>query len=589
MIASPLHENDKKSLSGRVFLLTVAVLLISTLCSPAAAARDVKVALTDLKPSLYTDDQGKPVGFFVDIIEDIAAKEGWNVIWVRGSLSESWGRLASKEIDLLPGVATTPEREKVYDFNHEPAFSVWSQVYARPRSEINTILDIDGKRVVVLKGDISGNAFRDYARKFNINATYVEKDTPVELFSATAAGEADALVVFNTAGLEDARIYGLSATPVMFNPTQIGFAVPKEMNQDLLAVIDLYISEGKGNPSSTYSQAMQKWFGIKAGSGIPVYIWWGLVTVAAIAVLFVVMSAVLRRQVRRKTAELSRQNEELQKEVASRQRAEADLVRKNEELHGAYEQLTATEEILRRNYLDLHMSEQALMQARKKLNLLNTLTFREIQNGIFSLTGYIQLAKEAGSSEKAQAYLGKGGEILRSVENSLHYTKKYQDLGISQPQWQNVNYVLINAISHLDLPRISRTVDLDDLEIYADPLLEDVFLTLMENVLIHGVGATEVNISYRQNADSITILVRDNGPGIPTAEKEKIFEWGSKGEGATGLSLAREILSITGIFISETGEPGTGARFEITVPEGGYRISAGNSAPRSLRTISRRS
>jgi signal transduction histidine kinase len=111
----------------------------------------------------------------------------------------------------------------------------------------------------------------------------------------------------------------------------------------------------------------------------------------------------------------------------------------------------------------------------------------------------------------------------------------------------------------------------------------------MENVLIHGVGATEVNISYRQNADSITILVRDNGPGIPTAEKEKIFEWGSKGEGATGLSLAREILSITGIFISETGEPGKGARFEITVPEGGYRISAGNSAPRSLRTISRRS
>ncbi|MFA4877789.1 MAG: hypothetical protein WC586_10270 [Methanoregula sp.] len=37
-------------------------------------------------------------------------------------------------------------------------------------------------------------------------------------------------------------------------------------------------------------------------------------------------------------------------------------------------------------------------------------------------------------------------------------------------------------------------------------------------------------------------------------------------------SLSREILSITGITIHETGEPGKGARFEITVPPGGYRL-----------------
>jgi signal transduction histidine kinase len=40
-----------------------------------------------------------------------------------------------------------------------------------------------------------------------------------------------------------------------------------------------------------------------------------------------------------------------------------------------------------------------------------------------------------------------------------------------------------------------------------------------------------------------------------------------------GLSLAREILSITNITITETGEPGKGARFEIKVPEGAYRKS----------------
>ena len=39
-----------------------------------------------------------------------------------------------------------------------------------------------------------------------------------------------------------------------------------------------------------------------------------------------------------------------------------------------------------------------------------------------------------------------------------------------------------------------------------------------------------------------------------------------------GLFLSREILSITGITIAETSEPGKGARFEMIVPKGAYRF-----------------
>jgi len=41
--------------------------------------------------------------------------------------------------------------------------------------------------------------------------------------------------------------------------------------------------------------------------------------------------------------------------------------------------------------------------------------------------------------------------------------------------------------------------------------------------------------------------------------------------------LVREILSLTGITIKETGVPGTGARFEITVPVGKYRFTKNKS------------
>ena len=40
----------------------------------------------------------------------------------------------------------------------------------------------------------------------------------------------------------------------------------------------------------------------------------------------------------------------------------------------------------------------------------------------------------------------------------------------------------------------------------------------------------------------------------------------------TGLFLAQEILAITAITITETGEPGKGARFEMTVPKEAYRL-----------------
>lgn len=63
----------------------------------------------------------------------------------------------------------------------------------------------------------------------------------------------------------------------------------------------------------------------------------------------------------------------------------------------------------------------------------------------------------------------------------------------------------------------------------------------------------------------------DNGVGIPCDEKETIFEKGYRSGSGFGLFLAREILDITGSSILETGEPGSGARFEVFFPLGSFR------------------
>jgi K+-sensing histidine kinase KdpD len=44
-----------------------------------------------------------------------------------------------------------------------------------------------------------------------------------------------------------------------------------------------------------------------------------------------------------------------------------------------------------------------------------------------------------------------------------------------------------------------------------------------------------------------------------------------------GLYLMREILDITGITITETGEPGKGARFEMVVPKGDVAVKSNDT------------
>jgi len=82
---------------------------------------------------------------------------------------------------------------------------------------------------------------------------------------------------------------------------------------------------------------------------------------------------------------------------------------------------------------------------------------------------------------------------------------------------------------------------------------------------------TTIRFYTQESGHDYIIVCEDDGIGIQTGDREKIFDRGFGNNTGLGLALAREILDITGISILENGEPGKGARFEITVPEGMYR------------------
>jgi PAS domain S-box-containing protein len=217
-------------------------------------------------------------------------------------------------------------------------------------------------------------------------------------------------------------------------------------------------------------------------------------------------------------------------------------------------------------------AENALQISNKKLNLLSSITRHDILNTLTALLMYMSLMKEeARNDDEKQAY-EKVESLGWKIKRQIDFTKNYQDVGVKYPLWQDVETVIREAREQLPDVAFLLESRVKGLEIYADPLLSKVFYNLMENSARHGERVTRLDLFFERDAGGITLVFADDGVGVPASEKEKIFRRESYKNTGFGLFLSREILSITGLSIKETGVPGDGARFEIRVPNEAYRV-----------------
>lgn len=129
--------------------------------------------------------------------------------------------------------------------------------------------------------------------------------------------------------------------------------------------------------------------------------------------------------------------------------------------------------------------------------------------------------------------------------------------------------VLDDAMIPLDKALVDFHLDVGDFLIFTDPMIRKVFYNLANNVIKHS-RATHLTINTMKEDDQLLVVFQDDGIGVE--DKGKLFKKGSSTSGY-GLFLSKEILSITGIGIRETGVPDEGARFEIVFSPGQYRSS----------------
>jgi PAS domain S-box-containing protein len=236
--------------------------------------------------------------------------------------------------------------------------------------------------------------------------------------------------------------------------------------------------------------------------------------------------------------------------------------------HGGF---LGTEGIIR-DMSERRKMEEALKNALTKLNMLSSITRHDILNQITGLRTFLELSKEDLKGTKHEMFIEKEDLAAEAIQRQIEFTKFYQDIGVNAPQWQNAEAVIREAAGQVS-PTVDLRIMVKDVEIFADPLIVKVFFNLMENSLRHGEHVTQMSFSARKSVEGLIVTYRDNGAGISEEDKQKLFRKGFGKHTGLGLFLSREILAITGITITENGEPGKGVQFEMTVPYGAFRIN----------------
>jgi len=311
---------------GTTLQIAICTFFFLIYCSsPLYGKTTLKVGVYNNKPTIFVDQDGVADGLFVDILEHIAAREEWQLEYVTGSFSELLDKLIKGSIDLMPAIAYSRGRDQDIDYTFETVMANWAELYVSGSSKLTSLLELQGKKIAVKQGDIHFQALKTMTENFNLNCRFLETDEYETVFEMLSARYADVGVVNRLYGNRNKIDYYVKATPVIFNPIEMRYAVPEGRNQQIINRIDSYLTSFKRDENSIYYQAVNRWFVVDTKRGLPKWILYLLAAIAGVTSLLLGSMFLLRYQVKKRTFELTRANEQLESQIEVRRRVEGEL------------------------------------------------------------------------------------------------------------------------------------------------------------------------------------------------------------------------------------------------------------------------
>lgn len=218
---------------------------------------------------------------------------------------------------------------------------------------------------------------------------------------------------------------------------------------------------------------------------------------------------------------------------------------------------------------------QQLRQRTEQLSFFSSILRHDVNNGIEVIKRNAHLLEAELSGEDRE----RAETIIDWSENITDLTEKVQVMiqGITRGEQQDLESVDLSTVVEDQVQTVERMGENVSIEtsipfgisVRADEMLPEVFHNLLTNAVEHNdTDHPEISVTAEQTDDTVAVSVEDNGPGIPEADRERLFAWDSRGpkDGGFGLHFVQTMIeSYGGTITAEESEP-RGTVFRIELP-----------------------
>ena len=233
-------------------------------------------------------------------------------------------------------------------------------------------------------------------------------------------------------------------------------------------------------------------------------------------------------------------------------------------------------------------------RALRRSDIIKTALLRSVSHDLRTPITAIVTAAEPLASERVddedRRELARGIQVearrlSKLIENLLDLSRLEADAAEPRPESCSIEEVLEASIDDLALPAETFNLSIQgDLPLVrADSAqLERAFANLLENAARHS-GGHPVSLRARAVGQRVVVRVVDRGPGIPSAQRARVFEpfyrsgterSGHRGSGL-GLAIARGFVEANGGTIAVESLPGQGTTFVVEFPTAPVPASVG--------------